>query len=71
MYCEKCRGTMRPKEYKGVYGKNYKAITKKTIGKLISMVFNLKYNKFLPRSVAQPLCSSLGNYKAVNSVDNF
>ncbi len=22
--CEKCGGTMRTKEYKGVYGKNYK-----------------------------------------------
>ena len=22
--CEKCGGTMRPKEYKGVYGKDYK-----------------------------------------------
>ncbi|WP_297420842.1 hypothetical protein [Clostridium sp.] len=22
--CEKCGGIMRPKEYKGVYGKNYK-----------------------------------------------
>jgi uncharacterized Zn finger protein len=22
--CEKCGGTMRPKEYKGVYGKKYK-----------------------------------------------
>ena len=22
--CEKCGGVMRPKEYRGVYGKNYK-----------------------------------------------
>jgi hypothetical protein len=54
---KKCGGTMRPKEYKGVYGKNI-SYNKKTIGKLISMVFNLKYNKFIRRSVAQPLCCS-------------